>query len=163
MQPIDTVANERETEFTSRPLEKPVFNWLGSARHSSATNPRDFVSTVFRVLDTFKPLDVLSRRTTIARMPTPPAPIDRSPAPTALDSQALREQLDMLAALGTSLHQVGLSAHRLEDALDRAAALRGTPLQVFSLPTGLMLCVDAEPSPVTLLFASVLAQCTWSN
>ena len=67
------------------------------------------------------------------------------------DSQALREQLDMLAALGKSLHQVGLSAHRVEDALRRAAAQYGTPLQVFSLPTGLMLSVDARPTPVTML------------
>lgn len=67
------------------------------------------------------------------------------------DSQALGEQLDMLAALGKSLHQVGLSAHRVEDALGRAAAQYGTQLQVFSLPTGLMLSVDARPTPVTLL------------
>lgn len=57
----------------------------------------------------------------------------------------------MLAALGKSLHQVGLSAHRVEDALSRAAAQYGTPLQVFSLPTGVMLSVDARPTPVTLL------------
>lgn len=57
----------------------------------------------------------------------------------------------MLAALGKSLHQVGLSAHRVEDALSRAAAQYGMPLQVFSFPTGLMLSVDARPTPVTLL------------
>ena len=57
----------------------------------------------------------------------------------------------MLAALGKSLHQVGLPAHRVEDALSRAAAQYGIPLQVFSLPTGLMLSVDARPTPVTLL------------
>ena len=57
----------------------------------------------------------------------------------------------MLAALGKSLHQVGLPADRLEDALRRAAARQGTALQVFSLPTGIMLSVDAQPTPVTLL------------
>ena len=84
-------------------------------------------------------------------MSTSTDPSAANPVIPYSDSQALREQLDMLAALGKSLHQVGLSSHRIEDVLGRAAAQYGTQLQVFSLPTGLMLSVDARPTPVTLL------------
>ena len=62
---------------------------------------------------------------------------------------ALLAKVDLLTALGRGLHRVGLPAHRLEAALVRMGTWLDTPVQVLSLPTGMMLSIDGGQFPVT--------------
>lgn len=63
----------------------------------------------------------------------------------------LRSQVELLVALGRSLHAVGLPGHRLESTLVQIAERLGVAIQVMSLPTGMMLSVGSEGAPVTVL------------
>lgn len=69
------------------------------------------------------------------------------------DSQEaeFRSHVELLATLAKALHSSGVPAHRLETTLEQTAARLGTPVHVFSLPTGIMLSVGEETSPVTML------------
>ena len=62
-----------------------------------------------------------------------------------------RSSIELLAALAKSLHSAGLPAHRLESLLTETAKHLGTSVHVFALPTGVMLSVGDETSPVTML------------
>jgi uncharacterized membrane protein YjjP (DUF1212 family) len=75
----------------------------------------------------------------------------RDPQPAGADAAQLRSHVELLASLGRSLHSSGLPAHRLERTLGRTAERLGVPIQVFSLPTGLMFSVGSEGAPVTVL------------
>ena len=81
------------------------------------------------------------------------APRDRNPKPRAAGSKSegFRSHVELLAALAKSLHASGLPSHRLEALVHDIAGRLGTPAQVFSLPTGLMVSVGDETSPVTML------------
>ncbi len=68
-----------------------------------------------------------------------------------VEAAELRSNTELLAALAKSLHSAGLPAHRLESLLTETARHLGTPAQVFALPTGVMLAVGRETSPVTML------------
>jgi uncharacterized membrane protein YjjP (DUF1212 family) len=75
----------------------------------------------------------------------------RMAQPADADAAPLRSDVELLAALGRSLHSSGLPAHRLERTLRQTAEQLGVPIQVFSLPTGLMFSVGSEGAPVTVL------------
>ena len=62
-----------------------------------------------------------------------------------------RSHTELLAALAKSLHSAGLPAHRLETLLNDTARHLGTQVNVFALPTGVMLGVGPEASATTML------------
>ncbi len=68
-----------------------------------------------------------------------------------VEEEAFRADVELIAALAKSLHSAGLPAHRLETTLAQTAERLGTPTHVFALPTGLMVAVGPETSPVTML------------
>jgi uncharacterized membrane protein YjjP (DUF1212 family) len=77
---------------------------------------------------------------------------DGTAVPYANGRAAFRAKVDLLSALGRSLHQVGLPAHLLEDALNETAQRCGTPVEVMSMPTGLWMSVaDGDNLPATVL------------
>ncbi len=47
------------------------------------------------------------------------------------------------------LHKVGLPAHRLEATLLRLAGRLGVPLQIMTMPTGLLMSFDGGGAPLT--------------
>lgn len=58
---------------------------------------------------------------------------------------------DLILALARALHQVGQPAHRVEQTLGLAARRLGAELNVFCLPTGLILSLTAEREPLTFV------------
>lgn len=82
---------------------------------------------------------------------TPPNPPGRAQSPDTTASE-FRARVELLAALGRSLHEVGLPAHLLEEALGHAAARYAMPVQVFSMPTGLWMSVERDDElPVAVM------------
>jgi uncharacterized membrane protein YjjP (DUF1212 family) len=80
------------------------------------------------------------------------APGDRDWKPRAdVEAEEFQSHVELLAALARSLHSAGLPAHRLESMMTQTAARLETPVEVFSLPTGVMVAVGPETSPVTML------------
>src|ERR1700722_16611689 len=75
------------------------------------------------------------------------------PAAGANDAEAgtLPPTESLLLELGHALHQVGLPSHRLEESLLLAAQRLGIPLQVFALPTRLLLSFVRGGSPATFV------------
>lgn len=70
------------------------------------------------------------------------------------DSEAADDfqlKVKLLSALGKSLHEVGLPAHRLELMLEQTASQLGVSVEVFSLPTGLIMSIEGGPAPATVL------------
>jgi len=63
--------------------------------------------------------------------------------------------VELLAALGKSLHASGLPSHRLEGLIVETATHLGTPARIFSLPTGLLVSVGKETLPITMLFRGI--------
>jgi uncharacterized membrane protein YjjP (DUF1212 family) len=61
------------------------------------------------------------------------------------------DHLELLVALGQALHASGEPSHRLERTLEGIARRLDVPLQVFALPTGLMLCVGETKAPLTVI------------
>lgn len=61
----------------------------------------------------------------------------------------LLEAADFLVTLARALHQVGTSAHRLEETLTLCAQRLKVELHVIALPTGMILSFENEPHPVT--------------
>ncbi len=59
------------------------------------------------------------------------------------------ETAQLLVALGRSLHQVGLSSHKVEHILIQIAERFHVPLQVFAMPTGQFLSFYREDGPWT--------------
>lgn len=82
-------------------------------------------------------------------MPTPDGQKRTSRA--EIRAAEFRSSVELLAALAKSLHSAGLPAHRLESLLTETAKHLGTSAHVFALPTGVMLAVGDETSPVTML------------
>ena len=66
-------------------------------------------------------------------------------------SDGFRSHVELLAALAKSLHASGLPSHQLEALIHDIAGRLGTLAQTFSLPTGMILSVGDETSPVTML------------
>ena len=58
-------------------------------------------------------------------------------------------KIDLLLALARALHKVGLPAHRLEATLLRLAGRLGVPLQIMTMPTGLLMSFDGTGTPLT--------------
>ncbi|HEX4146022.1 MAG TPA: threonine/serine exporter family protein [Pirellulales bacterium] len=58
-------------------------------------------------------------------------------------------RIDLLLALARALHKVGLPAHRLEATLLRVAGRLGVPLQIMTMPTGLLMSFDGAGAPLT--------------
>ncbi|HEY1785263.1 MAG TPA: threonine/serine exporter family protein, partial [Pirellulales bacterium] len=56
---------------------------------------------------------------------------------------------DLLLAIARALHKVGLPAHRLEATLLRLAKRLGVPLQIMTMPTGLLISFDGAATPLT--------------
>jgi uncharacterized membrane protein YjjP (DUF1212 family) len=73
-----------------------------------------------------------------------------SPHPDSQEAE-FRSHVELLAALAKGLHSSGVPAHRLETTLEQTALRLGTPVHVFSLPTGVMLSVGPETSGVAML------------
>jgi uncharacterized membrane protein YjjP (DUF1212 family) len=71
------------------------------------------------------------------------------------DAAAFRAKVEMIGALGKSLHEAGLPAHLLEDSLVETALRCHTPVQVFSMPTGLWMSVDGGRQGVATLLLRV--------
>jgi uncharacterized membrane protein YjjP (DUF1212 family) len=74
---------------------------------------------------------------------------ERNPPPSG--ATPLRSHVELLAALAKSLHSAGMPAHRLEATLELTAERLGVPIQVWALPTGLMMQVGNVGSPTTVL------------
>ncbi len=84
----------------------------------------------------------------------PSEPAEHVPSTDAREAE-FRAKVDLLSALGRSLHQVGLPAHALEDALEETAERCGVPVQVFSMPTGIWMSVqNGDALPAALLIRS---------
>jgi len=66
------------------------------------------------------------------------------PASTPPDAKT-----DLLLSLARALHKVGLPAHRLEATLLRLAGRLGVPLQIMTMPTGLLMSFDGGGAPLT--------------
>jgi len=66
------------------------------------------------------------------------------PASTPPDAKT-----DLLLSLARALHKVGLPAHRLEATLLRLAGRLGVPLQIMTMPTGLLISFDGGRAPLT--------------
>ncbi len=85
-------------------------------------------------------------------MPTTPAEPDHRHPQSNRDRAAFRAKIELITALGRSLHEVGLPAHVLEDALGETASRCGVPVQIFAMPTGLWISVkDGDELPTTVL------------
>jgi uncharacterized membrane protein YjjP (DUF1212 family) len=83
--------------------------------------------------------------------PTPAEPQRQAPS-TGPERPPFRAKVELLATLGKSLHEVGLPAHLLEDALSETAARFAVPVQAFSMPTGLWMWIDdGEAAPATVM------------
>jgi uncharacterized membrane protein YjjP (DUF1212 family) len=79
-------------------------------------------------------------------------PGDRDWKPRAdVEAEEFQAQVEVIAALARSLHSSGLPAHRLEALMTQISARLGTPVEISSLPTGVMVAVGPETSPVTML------------
>src|SRR5580692_6082162 len=76
-----------------------------------------------------------------------------SPADTISPSarKPLDPRVDLLLALARALHCVGLPAHRLEAALLRLSHSLGVPLQVMTMPTGVLMSFDGQVAPMTFV------------
>ena len=73
-------------------------------------------------------------------------------------------KFDLLMTLARSLHELGLPSHRLEELMQRMAGRFDTSLQMFSLPTGLMVTVDSGQVPLTAVVrVHAGAACIWSG
>ena len=82
---------------------------------------------------------------------TPPDPPSQA-QPPGPETPEFRAKVALLSALGRSLHEVGLPAHLLEDALGETAARCATPVQVLSVPTGLWMSIErADRLPATVM------------
>jgi uncharacterized membrane protein YjjP (DUF1212 family) len=83
-------------------------------------------------------------------MAVPPFESDAlPPAPAAPDR--LRETVALLAALGKALHVVGMPAHKLEDALMKTGERFGTHVEIFAMPTGMLMSVIDQREAVTVI------------
>jgi uncharacterized membrane protein YjjP (DUF1212 family) len=60
-------------------------------------------------------------------------------------------KVDLLLALARALHKVGLPAHRLEETLLRLARRLGLPLQIMTMPTGVLMSFDGKSAPLTYI------------
>lgn len=79
-----------------------------------------------------------------------PAPVDRNSAanPGTAD---LRATVSLLAALGKALHVVGVPAHKLEDALMETGERFGARVEIFAMPTGLVMSVSDDRESITVV------------
>jgi uncharacterized membrane protein YjjP (DUF1212 family) len=67
-------------------------------------------------------------------------------------AREFRTKIDLLCALGRSLHEVGLPAHELEEAIGETATRCDVKAEVFSMPTALWMTVgEGDNLPVALL------------
>ncbi len=69
------------------------------------------------------------------------------------DKQAadFQSHVELLATLAKALHASGLPAHRLERMVTMTAERIQTPVHILAIPTGLLLSIGPEMSPVTLI------------
>jgi uncharacterized membrane protein YjjP (DUF1212 family) len=69
-------------------------------------------------------------------------PVAKKPIP-------LQERVQAILALGRALHSVGQPSYRIENMLVEVGQRLGLPVNVFSLPTGLIVSVEDEGGPHT--------------
>jgi len=79
---------------------------------------------------------------------TPPQTDAAGPAQAPTD---LRTTVSLLAALGKALHVVGVPAHKLEDALMVTGERFGAHVEIFAMPTGLLMQVIDDRESVTVV------------
>jgi uncharacterized membrane protein YjjP (DUF1212 family) len=84
-------------------------------------------------------------------------PSERQAGQGADDAGGAGQALSLLLALARALHEAGQPAHRLEETLLRAAARFGVPLEVFCLPTGVLLSFHQDGRPETFIIRLPLA------
>lgn len=58
------------------------------------------------------------------------------------DDGVVDDRFELLVTLGQSLHRVGQPAHRLEDTMVHASARMGIHLDIFALPTGMIMSFE---------------------
>jgi uncharacterized membrane protein YjjP (DUF1212 family) len=63
----------------------------------------------------------------------------------------LRATVSLLAALGKALHVVGVPAHKLEDALMQTGERFGAHVEIFAMPTGLIMSVIDDRESITVI------------
>jgi uncharacterized membrane protein YjjP (DUF1212 family) len=71
------------------------------------------------------------------------------PATARPESTPPGAKIDLLLVLARALHKAGLPAHRLEATLLRLASRLDVPLQIMTMPTGLLMSFDTGGAPLT--------------
>jgi uncharacterized membrane protein YjjP (DUF1212 family) len=66
-------------------------------------------------------------------------------------SNDLRATVSLLAALGKALHVVGVPAHKLEDAMMETGERFGAHVEIFAMPTGLIMSVIDDRESITVI------------
>jgi len=68
------------------------------------------------------------------------------------------ELTGLIITLARALHRVGQPAHRIEQTLELAAQRLGVELQIFSLPTGILLTMTSDRQPSTFAIREPLSK-----